>query len=512
MIAIKMRFLAGRFHATPWGHHVNEGMVEYPPSLWRFLRSLVAVFHRTAPENVDKVSLQRILDALSDPPEFDLPFASVAHTRHYDQANSSVKFFDTFVSLNPKNEIVWLWRDAELNETDRANLSKLLRNLGTFGRSESWCEAELVEDFAKEPNSKPVSGGKFERGKETIRLLLPNEKGEKLLETLRIETSKMRKDKQLEPNGSRWVTYERDSNLLTPRRIAQKKVTKPKELTVARFALAANVLPLVTKSLPFAELARRCLIRNRKFRTDHSEVITGKLENGTPLINHQHAHYLVTDEDGDGRIDHLTIYAPREFDENDLYAIHQMSFINWQTSRVDDRSIFSDKELCDEKFKKDRTGVRLIPLGFGKTMDFAAPERKAVLFQSPIKSCKFRSVTPFSLPYYPTRGGGSKTVRPKDSPEGQLRRELRKRGLPEPVRVTATKGFFETLAPIENVGEETPRFRWLEFSNQRFNGAAGNGLAGFEIEFAPEDLDKINAPLTLGFGCHFGLGVFLPVQ
>lgn len=492
MIAVKMRFLAGRFHATPWGHHVNEGAVEYPPSLWRFLRSLVATFHRTAPENIDEASLRRILDALADAPEFYLPPASVAHTRHYDQANSSVKFFDTFVSLNPKEAIVWVWRDAELNESDRENLAKLLRNLGTFGRSESWCEAELIENFTKEINSSPVSSDdSFSGGKEMIRLLMPNEKGDELFENLRIETSTMRgKNKQLEPNGSRWVTYQRKSNLLTPRRIAPRRKPESKPITVARFALSANILPLVTKSLPFAELVRRALISSR-VSNEHSEVICGKLKDGTPLENHQHAHYIPTSENSDniGRIDRLTIYAPRGFNPDDVAALGNMPPVKWRESR---------------------TNVRLILTGLGEVKDFAAEDKKVLLFQKPVKSFKFRSATPFSLPYFPTRGGG-KAARPKDSPEGQLRRELRRRGLPEPIRVTATKGFFETLAPIKNVGEKSPRFRWLEFSYRRFNGTAGNGLAGFEIEFAPEDLEKINQPLALGFGCHFGLGLFLPV-
>lgn len=257
-------------------------------------------------------------------------------------------------------------------------------------------------------------------------------------------------------------------------------------LTVARFALSANVLPLVTCSLPFAELVRRALIRSRGFDTAHSEAITGKSADGVPLIHHRHAHYFATDEDGDGRIDHLTIYAPGKFCDADVAALNRMSSINWRESR---------------------TGVRLILTGLGNTADFAENEKRIALFQ---KSVKFRSVTPFSLPYFPNRGGG-KPARPKDAPEGQLRREFRKRGLPEPIRVAPTKGFHQTLAPIENVGEARPRFRWLDFSYRRFNGTAGNGLAGFEIEFAPEDLDKINVPLTLGFGSHFGLGLFLPV-
>ncbi len=34
-ISIAIQFSAGRFHATPWGHHVNEGLPEWPPSPWR---------------------------------------------------------------------------------------------------------------------------------------------------------------------------------------------------------------------------------------------------------------------------------------------------------------------------------------------------------------------------------------------------------------------------------------------------------------------------------------------
>jgi CRISPR-associated protein Csb2 len=38
---LRLRFPGGRYHATPWGHHVNEGQVEWPPSPWRLLRALM---------------------------------------------------------------------------------------------------------------------------------------------------------------------------------------------------------------------------------------------------------------------------------------------------------------------------------------------------------------------------------------------------------------------------------------------------------------------------------------
>ena len=44
MLAVGLKFPAGRFHATPWGRHVNEGAPEWPPSPWRLLRALLAVW------------------------------------------------------------------------------------------------------------------------------------------------------------------------------------------------------------------------------------------------------------------------------------------------------------------------------------------------------------------------------------------------------------------------------------------------------------------------------------
>ncbi|HXG68117.1 MAG TPA: type I-U CRISPR-associated protein Csb2, partial [Blastocatellia bacterium] len=101
MIAVRLRFLAGRFHATPWGRHVNEGAVEWPPSSWRFLRALTATYYRAHQGAISHQQLTRILTELSTPPVFHLPPAATAHTRHYDAANGGIKFFDVFVAVDP---------------------------------------------------------------------------------------------------------------------------------------------------------------------------------------------------------------------------------------------------------------------------------------------------------------------------------------------------------------------------------------------------------------------------
>ena len=44
MLAIRFDFTANRYHATQWGRHVNEGVLEWPPSPWRILRAIVATW------------------------------------------------------------------------------------------------------------------------------------------------------------------------------------------------------------------------------------------------------------------------------------------------------------------------------------------------------------------------------------------------------------------------------------------------------------------------------------
>ena len=490
MLAIRMRFLVGRFHATPWGHHVNEGVVEYPPSLWRLLRSLVATFYRAFPtqahenggDNKAIAQLKSILAKLSAPPEYRLPNAAVAHTRHYDQANDGVKFFDTFVSVNPKDELLWLWRDVVLDEKEREALAGLLTALGTFGRAEAWCEAELLSEeearsLAEESsaafklNSQPMRANDNLVGLEMMRLLLPNANAnaDELFETLKIETATMRQQKHLEPEGSRWVTYTRPQNILQPRRSKPIHAKKERRYTVARFALSSSVLPLVTDAMPFAETARFALSHCRAGNS-YSAALTGKTRDGVPLAGHEHAHFFVTDEDEDGRLDHLTVYAPCGFNRHDVEALGQLSSV---------------------KRYRNLPNVRTVLLGLGEKEDFNG----VPIFKT---AKRWRSVTPFSLPRFANRGGG-KPPRPRDLPEAQLVRELKSRGLPEPITIRRVDGYKT---------DKRPQFRWLEFHTRRLRKEMeGHGLAGFDMEFAEE----VSGPITLGFACHFGLGLFFPV-
>jgi CRISPR-associated protein Csb2 len=148
---------------------------------------------------------------------------------------------------------------------------------------------------------------------------------------------------------------------------------------VARFALNSAVLPLVTEALPMAEMARFAVSSRRADET-YSMALAGKTEGeGAPLKeDHAHAHFWATDEDADGRLDHLTVYAPRGFDADDVEALGRVRVI--------------------KRHYKNLPEVRLVLLGLGERDDFAhVPVFRAAK--------RWRSVTPFSLPRYASRGG-----------------------------------------------------------------------------------------------------------
>ena len=144
MIAIEMRFLTGRYHATPWGRQVNEGAVEWPPSPWRILRALLAVWHYKFPE-IPETQVRDLLQKLSVAPAYKLPQTASGHTRHFMPATNDkkTKVFDTFIAVSRNEPLVICWPEIELTDAQRQLLDLLVTAMGYFGRAESWVEASL---------------------------------------------------------------------------------------------------------------------------------------------------------------------------------------------------------------------------------------------------------------------------------------------------------------------------------------------------------------------------------
>jgi CRISPR-associated protein Csb2 len=122
------------------------------------------------------------------------------------------------------------------------------------------------------------------------------------------------------------------------------------------------------------------------------------------------------------------------------------------------------------------------------------------------RSKKWRSITPFiATRHYKERGVNKDKGKFlfEQLPEVNLREELANCGLPVPARVTPIDK--HRLSGIER---DLP---WRDFRQQRVFAKYRRGShfgRGFEIEF----LEPVPGPISVGYACHFGLGMFMPVD
>lgn len=361
-VSIAISFPAGRFHATPWGHHVNEGLPEWPPSPWRLLRAIVATWKRKLPgEPLPENHMPAVLaDLARQPPQFYLPPATLGHTRHYmplrhpDQGDRT-KVFDAFLVLAPDAEVVFHWPDIAVSSEGRQALELVLSQLGHFGRAESWATARVLPDF--DPVRVNCIPGQAPAGQEVVRVLAADPdswngwafQDRKVVKpvppwNMLADTADLHQEKWSDPPGSKWFSYSRPADAFAPRVPSQVRIPlHSTRYRVARYALDVShgrrPLPLITDTLPLAEAARTTLLstfqrlmHRRAYGSTQkpypelfaSQTFAGKDVAGQPLKGHGHAFFLPADEDGDGRIDHVTIFAEGGFTEDEVLALDRL--------------------------------------------------------------------------------------------------------------------------------------------------------------------------------------------
>ena len=492
MLAIKFEFTAKRYHATQWGRHVNEGVPEWPPSPWRLLRGMVATWRRTLPDIPDD-RVVPILEALaSEYPEFHLPPASTGHTRHYMPYTEGTRerttlVLDPFVAICPGKPLFAVWPNLELDSERGDDLDAILRNMPYLGRAESWVEVSLVtEDPGVEINSRPLEDGALPEGDwEIARTLMP--RCPVKLEDLERETATLRRSGRIDPEGAQWWPYIRKRDCFTEFRSGRQQTRgRGAGATVVRFAMDGNPLPMAFDTLRWGELARRAAMARFGRRNDgrNSEMLSGKDDSGKPLSGeHRHAFYLPTDEDGDGRLDHLTVWTPGGLDEREFRAVVSVD------------ALMPPGEV--------REPVRLAYLAHGKEDDFGGVSR---LFG---ESKRWRSLTPYVLPRHIKYRGPKDEKHMVDGPAEQIRREISLRfpDGPSLVHAEVERDRKKPIVPMRR--GRSVGFRPFEFFRYRRGGGSnGGGAFNFTLEFEK----PVCGPVALGFACHYGLGLFVPAD
>jgi len=223
---------------------------------------------------------------------------------------------------------------------------------------------------------------------------------------------------------------------LEPPRPRQQQRTRRTTIAL-RFALQGAALPSPTETLRFADRFRAAALRRAdRLPAEGVARLRGRdPQSGEILRGNRHAHYLPTDEDGDGRLVHLTVYCP------DLLAPEEVDALAVSVLRSWAFDYPIGLVLLDELRAADLPGPG--PLG---------------------SSSRWRSHAPFLPPRRPKRRGG----RLIETYGEQVALELRRRGLHEP-RVV------RSLSP--------QRFHWGAYRRSRSRACPGGSPP---------------APLTLG--------------
>lgn len=521
MITLEIGFPAGgRWHATAWGTHVNEGVPEWPPCPWRLCRALLSTWHWK--DRSDEPVLASLLDKLaSNLPAYRLPEASAAHTRHYMPINvgkneTRTKIFDTFVHVGTSQLLGIRW-DVQLSAEEQSLLARLVSKINYLGRAESLVEINLVEAAASEDGDDnrswvqphEVDALPSDTEGEPIRLLAPRlpadyanwrdrqsgaaigkrspKKGtllpESLLEAMRLDTDDWRKSGWEIPPGARWVDYTRprDCFKIAPVRLPTRNLQQAVPVTIARFQIVSNVQPGITQALSLAERFHQslCKIIDGQF----SSALTGMDTNGKPLTGHLHASFL-PECDHRGYITHVTLFAPEGFTPTDLHALSKL------------RKVWGIEGKGSE--------IDIVLLATGRPDDFSAA---SPFFR---KARRWNSLTPFFPVRHPK---ASRQGEPRIDPESGLQV-----GSPEHdcLRLLALRDKNFPKSEISRIGRGTSIqvgsriIPCLHFQRERRTGGgkrAGHRGYALELEF-PE---PIALPFGLGYASHFGLGLFIPV-
>lgn len=473
MIGLAIRFDLGRYHASPWGSHVNDAATEWPPSPWRLLRALYSTSRTNVSLLPHRTAIDRALHALvnAPAPEFVLPYTTTAHTRHYMPLPSysalhgadTSKVLDGFLAIDPQAELE-AWWDTALDAEAADAFAEVARRLGYLGRSESVCTARMVASPGPEPPSAaPAERVDLEDGEWELTDVLCPRRG-RPLESLAISVAELRKDRRLIPAGTEHVTYAvRAPKPVTAREPRRPSGDKP---TLALLRLRGSTRPALTEAVTVGQALRSALQSIYGTRNDvkASPTFSGRSGDQPRDDQHRHAHYLsLPDADGP-RIDRLIVWAPEGFGPGETQALASLTYLT-----------VHDSHPMQGLWESLPTA--LAALGTESNLDVNA-------LIGPARA--WRSITPFGLIRHPKQRKGELI----DSPTDQVRRELARRGFPQPQRIELERGSWH-------------RFRSHKAGQSRLERTS---VFGVRLQFE----EPVSGPIALGALSHFGLGLFTP--
>lgn len=533
-------FVAGKYHATPWGRHVNEGAIEWPPSPWRLLRALIATgFNRLGWTDGIPAGARSLLIKLAEqPPRYHLPPANASHSRHYLPLfdGKTTKVLDTFAVVAAPMFVEWA---VTLDGGERALLGSLLEAMPYLGRAESWVRAQLADTSPPRDDVRWCSAGKQppSMDSERVDLLSPlpadgygawraehvatsgqvmlereaekaTEKGKKaplkltakqladieqryppdLCEMLRADTGALQAEGWSVPPGSRWITYWRASDSLDSLRseapLQERAAVDTIVFAVSSRTVSGKTLQPLRRGLQVAERLHRALAKKADGASPSTVMqLVGKDENNAKGLGHKHAYVLPFAA-------HASKLPAQKHDTAaiDHIVIHVRSGMTAEARRrveSDLRSLYAREAT-----------LKLVPVWAGQAWAF----EKLPLTR---ESLVWVSHTPYVCPRH---------LKPKGRHTlfGQVEEELRSLGIEglQTVEFETRESWAAADTAIAAIHASKVSTRWRSFQRTRAYGPPPPGrqpALGLKLTFGR----LVAGPIAIGYASHFGLGLFV---
>jgi len=469
---LAIRFPLRRYHANPWDRAVNEGASEWPPSPWRLLRALVATRHTRWPDLPASV-LESLLDSLADPPSYRTPRTLPGHTRHYlpdlehrkGETGGTALTLDPFLVVRRDDELLVRW-DADLSGEQRQVLAKLAELLPYLGRSESLCEARLVDGDQVPDESWWLPGTNGPRRARLLTAARPIS-----LAALEASTVEVRGRRHTLPPGTRWVSYATEDATTTLEPAAAATTAEP--VTAVRFAVTGRVPLMATHGVLLADEAHRQVgheLTEAGLTDAQRKKILGS--NGA-ATDHGHAHWIPLADRGEKPrpVRHLLLWMPHGLRTCEVRAVLGLRGMSGQRGNAEHGYEVRGFPPVELLFQAAGQIGQVAP-------ELCGPARR------------WLSLTP----YLPVRHRKRESLSVYLAAD--VRTELGYRGLPS-----------AAVTPADP--EERLPDRWArEFRRYRMTENMSRSRPGLRLQL--EFAEPVAGPLLLGQLSHFGYGIFVP--
>lgn len=491
-VVLRQRFTMGRFHATPWrANPFADPHGEWPPSPWRLARAVIARWHQLRREEPghEESELDALVRALATSRVgFYLPRTASrgSGVRQYHPAefkkvppekkqpglktHNRTLFPDNWWSLPEDDPVYWFLDGADWTDALLRTLDSCLDRTTYFGRAESLVEMDRVQPHANLVANVEIREDRVS-GAVPVLAWTP--------ETTRTQLEAGTDDKSVRgvtlPPGARWLFARRPPP--APRIERPRPSIARAPVKLLQFAIGCAVEPPVSAVVRLTSCFRGRAIRAIAARLSGSSGATwrtvdpaireklsglaGKDFEGHPLLGHRHAAYVVWWEDE--RPSRLLAWRQDPFSPDEQSAL--LKAAEWD---------------LPWSYGNTRWVARLVPLDRAVGAPPGFDGRRAV---------RWETVTPYVPPRHVFGRNGK--IKPGESIEEQIQRDLAARGLPD-------------RAALDVHGSS-----WVAVHVPRRATQAEVTRRGYRLTLQFDE--PVPGPLLLGHSSSFGLGLFKPI-